>query len=101
MKINNPFSKFKLVFYRSSPVVKIVAVVAIVFSMLAVTAVTWVRLEVQDRTNQLRGEAALLEQENAALSAKIAILGSVQGVRQIAEEELGLVDPDTIIIDTK
>ena len=95
------FGKFKLVRRRSHPAVKIVAIVAIVFSMLAVVAMSWVRAGVQDRTQQLRAEAARLEQENTQLTNKIAILGSVQGVRLIAEEELGLVDPDTVIIDTE
>ena len=95
----NPLKKFKLVYHRSSPVVKIAAVVAIVFSMLAITALTWVRGSVERETELLRQEAARLEQDNNALEAKIAILGSVQGVRQLAEEELGLVDPGTVIID--
>lgn len=96
---NNPFGKFKLVYRRSSPVVKIAAIVAIVFSMLAIVTLTWVRGSVERETEQLRQEAARLEQANDALSAKIAILGSVQGVRQLAEEELGLVDPGAVIID--
>ena len=40
-----------------------------------------------------------LEQENKDLETKISILGSVQSVEQIAQEELGLVSPDTIIIN--
>lgn len=97
----NPFSKFKLVYHRSSPLVKILASAAIVFSMLAILALVWVRSGVESKTAQLRKEAAQLEQANAALEAKIAVLGSVQGVRQIAEEELGLVSPGTIFIDVK
>ena len=95
----NPFSKFKLVYRRSNPVVKIVAIVAIVFSMLAIVALTWVRSNVERETEQLRQEAGRLEQANNALEARIAILGSVQGVRQLAEEELDLVDPGAVIID--
>ena len=97
----NPFSKFKLVYRRSSPLVKILACAAIVFSMLAIMTLAWVRAGVEGKTALLRKEAAQLEQSNAALEAKIAILGSVQGVRQIAEEELGLVSPGTIFIDVK
>ena len=96
---NNPLGKFKLVYRRSNPVVKIVAIVAIVFSMLAIVALTWVRSNVERETEQLRQEAGRLEQANNALEARIAILGSVQGVRQLAEEELDLVDPGAVIID--
>ena len=95
----NPLGKFKLVYRRSNPVVKIVAIVAIVFSMLAIVALTWVRSNVERETEQLRQEAGRLEQANNALEARIAILGSVQGVRQLAEEELDLVDPGAVIID--
>ena len=97
----NPFSKFKMVYRRSSPLVKILACVAIVFSMLAITALVWIRSGVEDRTALLRNEAARLEQANSALEAKIAVLGSVQGVRQIAEEELGLVESGTIFFEVK
>ena len=96
---NNPLAKFKLVYRRSNPVVKIAAVVAIVFSMLAIVTLTWVRSNVEQETEQLRQEAARLEQANNMLEAKIAILGSVQGVHQLAEEELGMLDPDAVIID--
>ena len=40
-----------------------------------------------------------LEQENTDLEHKIEILGSVQSVEEIAQEELGMVKPDTIIIN--
>ncbi len=97
----NPLRKFKLVYHRSSPLVKIMASAAIVFSMLAILALAWVRSSVEDKTDQLRKEALQLEQSNAALEDQIAILGSVQGVQHIAEEELGLVQPGTIFIDVK
>ena len=100
-KFKNPLSKFKLVYRRSSPLVKILASAAIVFSMLAITALLWVRFGVEGETAKLREEAARLEQANAALEAKIAVLGSVQGVVQIAEEELGLVNPGTVFFETK
>ena len=97
----NPFSKFKLVYRRSNPLVKIMASAAIVFSMLAILTLILIRGSVEEKTSQLRQEASRLEQANAALEAKIAVLGSVQGVRQMAEEELGLVSPGTIFIDVQ
>lgn len=98
---NNPFSKFQLIYRRSNPVVKIVVIVAIVFSMLAVVTMNWIRAGIEDKTDLLRAQAAQLQQENADLDHKISILGSVQSVRQIAEEFLGLVDPDTVMIETE
>ena len=50
---------------------------------------------------QLRQEAAALEQENQDLKDRISILGSVESVKQIANEILGLVDKDTVIFETE
>ena len=84
MEKQNPLSKFQFIYRRSHPAVKILVIVAIVFSMLAVTAMTWVRAKIQDRTDALRWEAAQLEQENSALSDKIDKLGSVDSIEEIA-----------------
>ena len=46
-------------------------------------------------------EAAALEQENQDLKDRISILGSVESVKQIATEILGLVDKDTVIFQTE
>ena len=40
-----------------------------------------------------------LEYANTELVEKTENLGSVQSVREIAQEELGLVDPNTVILD--
>ena len=47
---------------------------------------------------ELTAQAAQLEHENTTLDEKIQILGTVQGVVQIAQDELGLVAPDTVLI---
>ena len=39
-----------------------------------------------------------MEGENADLQEKIDNIGSVQSIRQIAQDELGLTDPDTVLI---
>ena len=93
--------RFQLMYHRSKPMVKIVVIVAILFSMLAVIAMTWVRGNIYDRTAKLRGEAVSLEQEIAELEDRIQKIGSVHSVKQIAEEELDLVDPDTVIFKTE
>ena len=91
--------KVKVVVRRSPPLLKIVLILLIVFSMAALIALGWVRGSIQAQTGDLRDEAAALEQENSDLNEKIGDLGSVQSVKDIAEEELGLVDPNTVIID--
>ena len=95
----NPFRNMKLVFRPASPALKVAVIVLIVCSMAALIALTWVRMNILERTEQLREEAAGLESENAELEDKIADYGSVQSIIDIAREELGLVDPDTVILD--
>lgn len=83
----------------SSPILKVVVIVLIVFSMAALLSLTWVRGSIQSRTDEMRAEAAALEHENAVLNEKISRLDSVESVREIAREELGLVDPNTMVLD--
>ena len=96
MKQTKP--KFRLVMRSGSTALKIVMVVLIVFSMAALTALAWVRGSIRSQVEDLRQEAAALEQENRELQEKIDALGSVQSVQDIAQEELGLVNPDTVLI---
>ena len=88
----------QFIFRPSSALLKIVVIVLIVFSTAALIALSWVRQTIQVRTENLRQEAVVLEQQNGELEDKISILGSVQSVQQIARDELGLVTPDTVII---
>ena len=95
----NSRPKIQLVFRHSSTLLKIVVIVLIVFSTAAVIALGWMRQSILAQTQDMRNEAIVLEQENADLETKISILGSVQSVEEIAQEELGLVKPDTVIIN--
>ena len=67
----NPLGKFKLVYRRSNPVVKIAAVVAIVFSMLAIVTLTWVRSNVEQETEQLLESAKLFSLASLVYHCKI------------------------------
>lgn len=90
--------RIRLVFRRSQPLTKIVVLCAVVLSMAALLTLGAAILENRARTEVLRAQAAGLEQENSRLVQYIAELGTVQGIIRIAQEELGLVEPDTIII---
>jgi len=95
------FRKLKVVIHPSSRALKIAVIVLIVFSMIALTALTWVRTSIRARTEDMRSEAAALEEENAALEDKLENPGALDNIRELAQELLGLMDPDTIIIDPK
>ncbi len=88
----------KVVLRPTPPALKIVVTVLIVFSMAALLAMGWVLKMKRDDLQAKKDEAAALEQENQDLSDKIDNIGSVDSVKDIAREELGLVDPNTIVI---
>ena len=88
--------KVKVVFCRSRFLTKVVVIAAIVLSTVALISLRWAQNDLESQNQKIRSEAAVLEQKNAELEQKIDQLGSVQSVQDIAEDELGLVDPNTI-----
>ena len=90
--------KFRVEWRSSSNLLKIVVAALIVFSMAALLALGWMRSGLRERPQAQKDAAAALEQENRDLQEKIDDVDSVEGVQDIAREELGLVDPDTIVI---
>lgn len=95
-KKKNPLSRIRLVYQQSSPLLKCVVLSAIVICTLCLLLLRGEITKVNANTETKRHEAAQLEHENAKLERYIAELGTVQGVKRIAREELGLVAPDTI-----
>lgn len=94
----NPPVKRKVVVRPAPPLLKIAACLLILFSMAALLALRWVHNGIQAETQVLTDQAAAAQAENEDLSEKIGALGSVQSVKDIAQEELDLVDPDTVVI---
>ena len=97
--IPNPFRGVQIVFRKGKVLTKVVVMVTIVLSMAALITLRLSQDRVLEQTDQMRQEAAALEYENAQLTEKIDSANTVQGVEQIAQEELELVSPDTILID--
>ena len=97
-KLKNPFRDLKVEYSRSHPLTKVVVIALIVLSMAALITLRVSSIRLHREIEQMRQEAAQLEAENQLLKEKLEELGSVEGVEHIAEEELDLVDPDTIVI---
>ena len=97
-KIKDKFKLIKLRLRSSPRSTKIMLIVAILFAMTALIMLRMAITDLNNRTEALRDKAAALEQENKDLQENIGILGSVQSIIQIARDELGLVDPDTVIL---
>jgi cell division protein FtsL len=83
----------------ASNILKIILIILILFSIVALIALRWVHNGILTQIDELKDEASGLEYANEVLDKKTEELGSVQSIQDIAKEELGLVDPDTTIID--
>ena len=97
-KILNSLRRVKLVFRKSRPVTKVVALCAVVLSTVTLLTLQSAILASRERAAELAEQAGRLEQQNENLEQRIDGLDTEEGIRDIAEEELGLVDPDTVII---
>ncbi|MDY5642821.1 MAG: hypothetical protein SPG79_07485 [Candidatus Faecousia sp.] len=91
--------KVQVILRHSSPVLKAVVIVLIVFSMAALGALMWVQAGLQSQVRSMTAEAAAILNENEKLSRRLETPGDVKTIREIAEEELDLVTPDTVLIE--
>ena len=98
-KIKEKLKLIKLRLRPSPRSTKIMLIVAILFAMTALIALRMAITDLNNREEDLRQKAAALEQDNKDLQENIGILGSVQSIIQIARDELGLVDPNTVILE--
>ena len=89
-------SRIRLVYRHSPLLLKCAVLVTIVLSTAALTILRVGINQYQDQTAWSRAQAAQLEQENQQLEENIQQLGTVESVKRIAQEELGLVDPGTV-----
>ena len=99
-KIQDFLGRYKLVYQPTSPLMKAVAAAAIAVctvTLIALRLTQWDHLNTLDALTQ---QAAMLQQENEDLQSRIDQLGTVASYRQIAAEVFGLVDPDTIVIES-
>ena len=97
-KIMNSLRRVKLVFRKSRPVTKVVALCAVVLSTVTLLTLQSAIVTSREKTAALMDQAGKLEQQNQDLEQRIDGLDTEEGIRDIAENELGLVDPDTVII---
>ena len=89
--------QFKLEYRPGKLVTKIVVICAIVLCMTTLLTLRFISEDLNAQTQELRSQAAELERENEELQQNIDALGSVESDERIAQEELGLAYPDTVI----
>ena len=90
--------RYRLVFTRTSPLVKGMILAAIVLSTVAMVTLHASIEDSRGRFEAMRQYAMTLEGDNQDLDRRIEELGSIESALRIAMEELGLVLPDTIVI---
>ena len=98
MTVQQIMNNVRLVKARSSKLTKVAVCLAIVLSTVALLTLHAATLDAKAQAEDLKDQAQKLEQNNNQLESNIEGLGSLEGVEQIAKDELGMVDPDTVII---
>ncbi len=97
--IRSFLSRFQLQYRRTPTLHKVVVAAAIVLSSATLVTLRLAHWEAEEKLADLRQQIAVMKQRNEDLRHDIDELGTTDSVREIAREELGLVDPDTIIIE--
>ena len=91
-------SRVRLVFSPSTPLLKILVTLLLTFSLVALAALSWVRVRVERQIGEARAEAVAVASANQTLEERLADMDSDKTIREIAKEELGLAEPGTVII---
>ena len=91
-------SRVRLVFSPSTPLLKILVALLLTFSLVALAALSWVRIRVERQIREARAEAVAVASANQTLEERLADMDSDKTIREIAKEELGLAEPCTVII---
>lgn len=98
MSIRKMVSQFQLAPKRSSRLTKITVCAAVVLAVVAILVLRSVTLDARAEADAWRAEAQKQEQEKSNLEKLFSNLGTLEGIKDIAENLLGLTDPDTVVI---
>ena len=98
VKFRNPLVSIRLVSRKTSTLTKIVVSTAVVLSMAALLMLHGAINATKQDTEDLRQQAIALEQEKQQLEQYEKEKGTLREVIRIAMERLGLVEPDSIVI---
>lgn len=92
--------KYRVVFKKTSPLVKAVILIAILLSTIALVTLHATIEQSRSQYEAMRQHAGMLEENNQSLIQQIGDVDALETIIQIAMERLGLVLPDTTIFET-
>lgn len=95
----NSLRNIRVVVRPATRKLKIIFIILILICAAALAALGVIRGLVEKQTQAVLDQAAALEQENEDLAQKTDELGTSNSIKDIAREELDLVDPNTVIIE--
>jgi len=95
----NSLRNIRVVVRPATRKLKIIFIVLILICAAALAALGMIRGLVEKQTQAVLDQAAALEQENEELAKKTDELGTSNSIKDIAREELDLVDPHTVLIE--
>lgn len=95
----NEQTKTKFVRRPGKPIIKIALLGVLVLSITALIAIHYGISKKDAQNQQLEQQVTELEQENQKLEEYNEAADSPEGNKQVAQEEQGMVDPDTVIYD--
>ena len=95
MAKQNPFHRIRLVYGRSSLLIKVLVLVTILVSAAALLALRTKIVAYQQQSQALQTQAAQLQMENKDLNQRIAEIGTKDSIRRIAIEQLDMADSYT------
>lgn len=99
LEFQTPIGKVKVVRRRSRLLTKVVVLAAVLLSVATLLTLLLVIQSTRAQTEALKTEAVQLNRENSRLELYIQELGTIKGIIRIAQEELGLIEPDSVILD--
>lgn len=91
--------RLQLVRRKASPLFKLAILTALVLSITAVLFLMQGHREAAAETALLEQQAAEIAAQNQKLIENINQLGTEDSTRQIARDELGMVDPGVIVFE--
>ena len=98
-RLKNFLSRIRLVYRPSSLLLKCIVLSTLVIVTVTLLVLRGGILKMQQSTDDMRKEAAALEGKNQQLVQDMGQQNTVAGIKKIARDVLGLVDPDTVIYE--